>query len=131
MKYTTLSVLALGTVLPLCARALPSSLGKRDGGKPTGSLIHYHIARNNALTNSRLDPEVLNFALTLEHLEAAFYKQGLERFNEDAFTKGGFEPWVHGRFQQIAAHEYSHVEFLKAALAGAHTEAVQPCTYDL
>ena len=33
------------------------------------------------------DLDILNYALTLEHLEYAFYRDGLEEFDEDAFTQ--------------------------------------------
>ncbi len=36
------------------------------------------------------DLEVLNYALTLEHLEYAFYRDGLERFSKQAFKRAGF-----------------------------------------
>jgi rubrerythrin len=35
------------------------------------------------------DVDILNYALTLERLEAAFYRQGLENFEEGDFTLGG------------------------------------------
>ena len=74
------------------------------------------------------DTQVLNFALTLEHLENAFYSGGLEKFKEEDFVNAGFQPWVHGRFLQIAAHEADHVKFLSTALGN---DATQPCKYSL
>ncbi|KAJ9118431.1 hypothetical protein QFC24_006262 [Naganishia onofrii] len=72
------------------------------------------------------DTTILNYALTLEHLENAFYKGALEQFDAAAFTAAGFPTWVRERFSQIAEHEASHVALLSGALGSA---AVQPCTY--
>ncbi|KAG5637100.1 hypothetical protein H0H81_005783 [Sphagnurus paluster] len=73
------------------------------------------------------DATVLNFALTLEHLENAFYSQALERYDAAAFNKAGFPAWVRRRFQQVGEHEAAHVQFLSSALGD---KATQPCTYD-
>ena len=64
--------------------------------------------------------------MTLEHLENAFYKEALDKFDAAAFESAGFPSWVRGRFSQIAEHEASHVEVLSGALGQA---AVQPCAY--
>ncbi|KII90682.1 hypothetical protein PLICRDRAFT_697186 [Plicaturopsis crispa FD-325 SS-3] len=91
--------------LALSASAFP--LHKRDAAAPN-------------------DTQILNYALTLEHLEAAFYKGGLEKYDAAAFTKAGLPAFARGRFEQIAAHEAAHVEFLSAALGSA---ATKPCNY--
>ncbi|KAG5650546.1 hypothetical protein H0H81_011860 [Sphagnurus paluster] len=73
------------------------------------------------------DATVLNFALTLEHLENAFYSQALAKYDAAAFEKAGFRSWVRERFQQVGEHEAAHVQFLSGALGD---KATQPCTYD-
>ncbi|KDQ58804.1 hypothetical protein JAAARDRAFT_47125 [Jaapia argillacea MUCL 33604] len=72
------------------------------------------------------DTTVLNFALTLEHLENAFYSGALAKFDEAAFESAGLPSWARGRFVQIGQHEAAHVAFLSAALGSA---ATQPCEY--
>jgi hypothetical protein len=53
--------------------------------------------------------DVLVFALTLEHIEDAFYRSGLE-------TPGLIPAHYVGIFNQIGKHEAAHVAFLTAAL---------------
>ncbi|KAI0634569.1 ferritin-like domain-containing protein [Trametes polyzona] len=73
------------------------------------------------------DVDVLNFALTLEHLENTFYAQGLSKFSPHDFEKAGYPPWVRARFVQIFDHEAEHVKFLTGALGD---KAVQACEYN-
>ena len=56
--------------------------------------------------------DVLNFALTLEYLEAAFYAKGNN-------TKGLIPNKYRALFQTIGAHETAHVKLLKGALGAA------------
>lgn len=72
--------------------------------------------------------EILQFALTLEHLESTFYSQGLSTYSQQDFVDAGLEPWVYGRFKQIGEHEASHVELLTSALG---SDAVAACNYSL
>jgi len=60
---------------------------------------------------AKSDVAILNYALTLEYLEAAFYAE--------AVSKGRFSGNV-GKFAKIvSAHENAHVAFLKGALGSA------------
>ncbi|KAF7329638.1 Protein rds1 [Mycena kentingensis (nom. inval.)] len=73
------------------------------------------------------DTTVLNYALTLEHLENAFYSGALARFTQDDFVKAGLPTWARSRFSEIAAHEKAHVDFLSKALG---SNATQACEYN-
>ena len=56
--------------------------------------------------------DVLVFALTLEHIEDAFYRSGLD-------AKGLIPEEYVGIFNQIGKHEAQHVEFLTGVLGAA------------
>ncbi|KAG9014767.1 hypothetical protein FRB94_010614 [Tulasnella sp. JGI-2019a] len=87
------------------------------------SAIPVHTKRDAAIT----DTDVLQYALTLEHLENTFYKQALGKFDDAAFKSAGFEPIVRERFVEISQHEQDHVTFLSAAIG---SQATQACEYN-
>jgi len=90
------------------------------------SLLLVGASASPVRRQSNIDSTVLNFALTLEHLENRFYADGLSQFDDAAFTTAGFQGWVRGRITQIAAHEAAHVAFLQSALGSG---ATSECTY--
>ncbi len=72
---------------------------------------------------------VLNYALTLEHLENAFYRDGLEEFDEDAFVEAGYDAAVRERLAEIGQHEQEHVDFLTQGIEDAGGEPVGEAEY--
>jgi hypothetical protein len=65
------------------------------------------------------DVAILNFALTLEYLESAFYTEAVQ--------KGKFQGETENFARIVAAHEAAHVAFLKKALG---RKAVKRPTFD-
>ena len=84
----------------------------------------------NARRQTNIDTTILQFALTLEHLEDAFYKTALSTLTPQQFMDAGFGPNYFNNIQLIAQDEASHVQFLSDALTAAGELPVQPCTYN-
>jgi rubrerythrin len=89
--------------------------------------------------SDRSDVDVLNYALTLEHLENEFYTQYLERFSERDFQRSdlldefGFGVRFTARdyLRTIQEHEQAHVDFLTNAIEEAGGTPVGPASeYD-
>ena len=70
---------------------------------------------------------ILNYALTLEHLEATFYREALATFAPEEFDDTGT---VYGLLTQIGDHETAHVEALSATITDLGGEPVEEATYD-
>jgi hypothetical protein len=86
-----------------------------------GSLLKKSYAGTRG-TNDVL--EILNYALTLEYLEAEFYSMALM---SPGLIPGGT---ASQSIQMIAKHEMAHVNFLKSAITGAGGTPVDKPTFD-
>jgi hypothetical protein len=80
----------------LVAGSLPAALASAAQGVPKGDIA------------------ILNFALTLEYLEAAFYKKAIS----DGALKGQYANFA----KVVAQHEQAHVDALKKALGSKATK---------
>ncbi|KAK2590071.1 hypothetical protein QQS21_012244 [Conoideocrella luteorostrata] len=76
------------------------------------------------------DGIILNYALTLEHLEDTFYRDGLAKFSESDFKAAGFDTAFYNNVKKVAKDEETHVSFLTTALKAAGASPVAACTYD-
>ena len=74
--------------------------------------------------------DVLNYALTLEHLEYAFYRDGLEEFSADDFSAAGYADNVYEFLGIIRDHELAHVETLMSVIGDLGGEPVAEAAYD-
>ncbi len=73
---------------------------------------------------------VLNYALTLEHLENVFYRDGLAAIGPAAFDTFGFDGTVFDYLAEIGANETAHVETLTSVITDLGGEPVAEGTYD-
>jgi hypothetical protein len=95
------------------------------------------LVRPVAASPAVSDLDVLNYALTLEHLEYAFYRDGLTALPRGAFQRsrllrglgGEVTSRFYGYLQQIADHERVHVETLETVITSLGGTPVTECTY--
>jgi rubrerythrin len=73
------------------------------------------------------DLDVLNYALTLEHLEYAFYRDGIGLFSFSNDSRGQS---IDTNFAAIRDHEGAHVETLASVIADLGGTPVEEATYD-
>ncbi len=105
-----------------------------------GALLAVPKAAEAHNPSAATDIDMLNFALTLEHLEAAFYRDGLEIFGERNIKKSDFlrgsgkkviRSTVYEYLELIRAHELEHVDTLTKVIEGLPGgDAVPPATYN-
>lgn len=68
--------------------------------------------------NERNQAGILNYALTLEHLEDKFYRDGLSMFSAGDFAAAGFDQTFYYNLKEVSFDETTHVSFLTSALQG-------------
>lgn len=117
---------------------------KRSAQAGGGALALAFAGSNTALADKvkqddGTDLEVLQFALTLEHLENAFYRDVGSQFDEKDYRRAEFLRGFGNRvrddvvenFQDIAEHEQTHVDFLTDVINGNFDEdPVTEACYD-
>jgi hypothetical protein len=101
-------------------------------------LAVYGMDRAHTTPESPTDVDILNYALTLEHLEANFHVQGLRRFGEQDFRSSNLfrgssnlpRPAVYANFKRIRDHEVEHVKTLKAVIRSLGGTRAPACRYN-
>jgi rubrerythrin len=84
------------------------------------------------------DIDVLNYALTLEHLENAFYREAFETYDRETFNDADIvqnystenDQSLYTNIEVIGEHEATHVEVLEQAVQLLGGDPVSEATYD-
>lgn len=71
------------------------------------------------MANALYTADILNYALTLEHLEDTFYREGLAKYTEQDFVDAGFDATFYANLKEVSSDEAAHVSFLTAGLTGS------------
>ncbi|CZS94369.1 related to stress response protein rds1p [Rhynchosporium graminicola] len=87
------------------------------------------IKRQSDSTSTDIDAVILQYALTLEHLENAFYKKALSEWSQQQFIDAGFSAKFYDDLKYVAHDEEGHVVYLEAGLTAAGAKPVQACEY--
>ncbi len=73
------------------------------------------------------DIEVLNYALTLEHLETAFYRDGVGQYD---LGVDGYDNEINAMLAEIGDHEQAHVDTLIQVITDLGGAPVEEAEYD-
>ena len=103
-------------------RLILNAVGEQRVGRPGAATAKLAAAQTQLTT----DIEVLNYALTLEHLEAAFYQLGSEyQFGNDPFGVS-----IDERLTLAGEHEAAHVATLTDVITQLGGQPVAAAQYD-
>lgn len=100
--------------------------------------VFSRVAQAHNTSNPPTGVDVLNYALTLEHLEYAFYRDGLKKFDEQDFHSSNLfrglgnllRPTVYENFRRIREHEDTHVDTLKSVIRNLGGKPVPGAEYN-
>lgn len=135
-QSTRRSVLALTAAAP-AAFGLNSVLAQveaeRGGKQKKRNQRKRNNEQNKKRNDTRNDIEILNYALTLEHLEYAFYRDALGQggFNANDFNAfDDRDPELFDNLEDIRDHEDTHVDTLIDVIESLGGDPVEELCYD-
>lgn len=133
-RQVVVGAVVLGMGLVNALPALPKMSPQMKRAYDFGVLARAEMDRRQnpatGLPDGLTDVDILEFALTLENLETAFYQQGFAKFADSDFAALGLQPADITNLKSIGGTEATHVTTLTSAITGAGTQPVQPCTYN-
>ena len=128
-----------GGTLALSAAGGTAAVGGTESGSSGDDNSDDGNEEGEAEDEDVSDLDILNFALTLEHLEAAYYNEFLSEYSEGeverseparVFADPGSRFSTYQKIQQVRDHEEAHVEALTKTIEDLGGEPVQPAEYD-
>jgi len=106
MRFSLIAIAS--SIAVAVVMAAPTRLSKRDKASDIG---------------------ILNYALTLEHLESEFYQEGLRKFSAADFAHANLGNDIRDRFVHIGEHESTHVDVLTSVITSMGGTPVPKCFY--
>ncbi|KAG9206039.1 hypothetical protein B5807_09732 [Epicoccum nigrum] len=128
----------LFVLAPLVAAA-PAQLDARQASSSAAASSSASSASSSAASATSSAPkaaatlsdvDILQFALTAEHLESTFYKQGFAKFPASDFKALGLTDGQIKSLMGVGQTEATHVTTLMSAITGAGAKPVEPCDYN-
>ncbi|RFU31779.1 hypothetical protein B7463_g4573, partial [Scytalidium lignicola] len=117
MYFPSTNLLALAGAFP---GAAPATVKRQS------NVTVYNFTSNDYGNLS--EPNLLQYALTWEHLQVALYDKGLSIFNSSPNASNMSHSYE--QLQYIARDERAHVQFLEQSITSLGHKPMSPCTYN-
>ncbi|WP_231183123.1 ferritin-like domain-containing protein [Haladaptatus sp. DYF46] len=113
-----------------------SVVGAEDGDSDKGD--DDSMSNGDGTKDETTDVDILNYALTLEHLEATFYAKGLEDFSDEDFVNADLgcgvcddiRMKIPDQVKVVGEHEAAHVDQLTKVIEQLGGDPVEAAEYD-
>jgi hypothetical protein len=133
MEYQNMNTLQQRT-----ARMVWNRLGNAKAGRQINSAAVNGASGRFLVRNQDATPaapfaapvDVVNYALTLEHIEATFYRVAVKKFVAADYEALGYQAGVADRISAIADHEKAHVDALTAVVTQLGGDPVMEAEYE-
>lgn len=126
-KLLLLRPLSRLPLLQLLRAAYPTSTSSNCEPPPSTSPT---LSLPSPFSNTNTVTYALPSALTAEHLESAFYKEGFAKFPASDFLALGLTQDDITALQKVGETEATHVTTLLSVISAAGAKPVEPCVYN-
>lgn len=126
---------SMDEVIEIASQFITSDMGGGSGG---GSESMEERTADRKADDGTGDVAILNYALTLEHLENAFYRDALENFSDDELMNADvlsefsedLRMTVPDRLRAVGDHEAAHVKTITGVVNDLGGTPVEEAEYD-
>ncbi|KAF2747323.1 hypothetical protein M011DRAFT_443875 [Sporormia fimetaria CBS 119925] len=130
MPSLRLALQSLLLLAPAISLAAPTGISARQEPAPAPPAPGGEAPPAAPPAGGLTDVDILQFALTAEHLESAFYRLGFAKFPQSDFLALGLNEAQILELTKVGETEAEHVSTLLSAIAGAGAIPVEPCEYN-